>query len=121
MSQKPYATIDSDQLAERFERIAPDNENRSQGYALVDVLAPRHFERERIPGSTNIPLGQEDRFEERFDKDKEIVVYCASPQCDASEKTARELARRGFHRVVDYEAGLSEWRDRGRPLAGTGT
>ncbi len=29
-----------------------------------------------IPGSINIPQGNEDEFERRFAKDKEIIVYC---------------------------------------------
>ena len=113
-----YEKIEGPELADRLERIAPDNEHRRNGFALVNVLPREDFARARIPGSTNIPRGQEDVFEKRFDKDKEIIVYCASRQCDASEKAARELVRRGFRRVVDYEAGLREWRDAGHPLAG---
>lgn len=62
--------------------------------------------------------GQIDEFEARFDKGKEIVVYCASPSCDASPKVAAELAQRGFERVLDYEADMSGWRERGHEVEG---
>jgi len=119
MSEAGFAAISREQLVEKFDRYSPNNEDRSEGFALVHVLGREQFARERIPGSTNIPQGQEDAFEERFDKSKEIIVYCASSQCDASEKAARELASRGFKRVFDYQAGLRDWRDAGRPVVGT--
>ncbi|MGQ0593864.1 MAG: rhodanese-like domain-containing protein [Gammaproteobacteria bacterium] len=34
-----------------------------------------------IPGSINMPHDTEHLFERRFAKDKEIIVYCASPDC----------------------------------------
>ena len=118
MAEKKYETISSDALASRIQRTSPDNEDPNAGYALVNVLGREQFDRERIPGSANIPQGQEDDFEKRFAKDKEIIVYCGSPECDASEKAAEELARRGFQRVLDFEGGVSEWRDAGHPLTG---
>ncbi len=121
MPETTYETIDREELARKLDTTSPDNEDRSRGFALVNVLGPRHFQRERIPGSANIPQGDEEAFEARFDKDKEIIVYCGSPQCDMSAKSARELVRRGFRRVYDYEAGMSDWRDAGRPVAGAAT
>lgn len=116
-----FRTIDRDGLARRLERQRPDNGDRSQGYALVNVLGEEQFQQEHIPGSSNIPQGQEEAFEKRYAKDKEIVVYCASSECDASEKAAEELARRGFQRVVDYSAGLSDWRSAGGRVVGQET
>jgi rhodanese-related sulfurtransferase len=120
MPETPYAKIDGEELARKLERTAPNNEHRREGFALVNVLERTQFERARIPGSANIPHGEEDSFEKRFDKEKEIIVYCASPQCDASEKAARELARRGFRRVVEYEAGLRGWQESGHAVVGSG-
>jgi rhodanese-related sulfurtransferase len=112
MVQEAFATITTQQLLEMFEIEQPNNEHRERGYALVNVLRPEAFEREHIPGSINIPLGSDDQFEQRFAKDKEIIVYCASSDCDASTKVAQELARRGFHRVKDYEEDLRDWKER---------
>ncbi len=70
-----------------------------------------------IPGSINIPHGNEDVFERRFAKDKEIIVYCASPDCSASDNVAAALVTRGFRRVFDYAGGLSDWQQGGYSIA----
>ena len=113
-----YATITRDQLARKLETHAPDNESAREGFALVNVLGQEAFEREHIPGSINVPADEIDELEQRFDEGKEIIVYCASPSCDASPKVARKLAERGFRRVVDYEGGMSDWRKGGQPISG---
>ena len=110
-----FNTISRDDLAERIQRESPDNDDRQRGFALVNVLAPQSFVQSHIPGSINIPQGQEDLFEQRFDKGKEIIVYCASFDCSASPKAATELARRGFTDVYDYEGGMQDWQERSAP------
>lgn len=120
MTQGHVVTVGGEDLARRFYRTSPDNEHRSRGFALVNVLESEHFSRERIPGSTNIPAGHEMAFEARFDKDKEIVLYGTSDPSDASARAALELVRRGFRRVVHYEAGIQDWKRAGHPVAGTG-
>ncbi len=81
-------------------------------FTLVNVLSPEQFEREHIPGSVNIPLDQvEEEFPKQFDEDDDIVVYCASPSCQASPKAAEKLDSMGFTNVKDYEGGLSDWKE----------
>lgn len=121
MSAQRYETISSGQLDRRMTEESPNNTDPKEGFALVNVLAPRAFEEEHIPNSINIPGDELERFEERFDKDKEIVVYCASTECDASPKAAEELSRRGFGRVQDYEAGLRDWKESGHAVASGAT
>lgn len=117
MSDPRYATLGRADLERKLAETRPDNAHSTAGYALVNVLPREHFERAHIPDSINIPVGEEEEFERRFDRDKEIVVYCASPDCDASPKVAAELARRGFAYVQDYEEGLSEWQKAGHAVA----
>src|ERR1043165_4490332 len=62
---------------------------------LINTLAADQFEKTKIPGATNIPLASSD-FAARVEqegggKDKPIVVYCASQQCNSSEKAAEKL------------------------------
>lgn len=108
---RQFDTMNTDQLQQRLEQRSPNNSSASEGYALVNVLAPQAYDEEHIPGSINIPKGREDEFAERFDKEKEIVVYCASTDCQASPTVARRLTERGFSHVVDYQAGMSGWKD----------
>jgi rhodanese-related sulfurtransferase len=111
-------TIERSELLRRLTDEPPANEDAKEGYALVNVLAPEAFAREHIPNSINIPKGNEDEFERRFDRDKPIIVYCASPDCDASPTVAKRLIALGFREVFDYEGGMSDWKQGGNPVAG---
>jgi len=110
MQSRQYQTITAEALENRMKEESPNNVDEKEGYALVNVLGSDAFDEEHIRGSINIPKGKEDTFEDRFSKDKEIVVYCASTDCDASPKVAKELADRGFTRIVDFEAGMDGWK-----------
>lgn len=93
--------------------------------AVINVLDPDYFEAKHIPGSVNIPLSTPD-FEERVnsqvhDKNKPVVVYCASTECDASEQAAEKLERAGFSDVRDYAPGVAGWEEDGRELRGSET
>ncbi|MGH9894180.1 MAG: rhodanese-like domain-containing protein [bacterium] len=46
-----------------------------------------------------------------------MIVYCASPDCPASDDVAAALVSRGFRRVYDYAGGLSDWQQGGYPIA----
>lgn len=89
----------------------PLNEDRTEGYSLVNVLDQKSFITEHIPGSINIPKGQEEEFEKRFDKSKEIIVYCGSSECPASSEVAEKLTHKGFRNVVKFEVGMKGWKE----------
>jgi len=116
MAETDFDALTKEELRERLKSEQPDNENPRSGFALVNVLGEDAFREQHIPGSINIPKGEEEEFERRFNKDKEIIVYCASPDCDASPTVARELTDRGFDSIRDYEAGMSEWKEAGYPV-----
>lgn len=81
---------------------------------LVNTLAAEAFEKTRIPGAINVPLECDDfvaRVEhEAGGKDKPVVVYCASQQCESSEKAARKLESAGFTAVSRYKGGAAAWK-----------
>jgi rhodanese-related sulfurtransferase len=52
------------------------------------------------------------------DQSAEIVVYCASESCDASEKAARVLADLGYTNTRVYKGGKQDWIDSGLPVEG---
>lgn len=111
-------TIRGVELLRRLNEQPPDNEDRKEGYALVNVLEPESYAREHIPNSINIPAGKEDEFERQFDKTKRIIVYCSSPDCDASDSVAKRLIDRGYNQVIHYEGGMSDWKESDNPIAG---
>jgi rhodanese-related sulfurtransferase len=78
MSESERPPITRGQLAKKLDTASPDDEDTRRGYALIDVLQPEAFERERIPGSVDIPAKEIEVFENRFDEGEEIIVYFAS-------------------------------------------
>lgn len=93
---------------------------RDRDFELINVLPEAAFLKEHIPDSRNIPVDQEE-FEKRVeqvvgDKNKTVVVYCASKECDASPKAAKKLEAAGFSSVHDYEAGMKGWKEAGLPV-----
>jgi rhodanese-related sulfurtransferase len=82
---------------------------------LVNTLSAKSFETTRIPGAVNIPLDLVEflsRVEDQAGgKDKAIVVYCASQQCNSSEKAAEKLENVGFTAVADFAGGFRAWQE----------
>ena len=87
---------------------------RPRGLTLVNTLGAEAFEKTKIPGAVNIPLESGDfaaRVEqEAGGKDNPAVVYCASRQCNSSEKAAQKLEAAGFTAVSRYTDGAAAWR-----------
>lgn len=117
--REPHIPLTLDELETNLQAAPPDNESREEGYALVNVLEPEQYERAHIPRSINIPHEEIEEFEEHFDEDKKIVLYCASPDCPVSEEVAQSLSELGFRRVYDFAGGLSTWRQAGYPVEGS--
>lgn len=113
-----YQTIDRNELKRMMARQLLDNGDPEEGMALVNVLDADMHEQKHIPNSINIPVDELDRFEKRFSRAKDIVVYCASEDCDASPRAARALSEKGFVRVFDYEGGIEDWEKGNQPIAG---
>lgn len=92
-------------------------------FVLIDVLGAMSYAQRHLPGAINIP-GRGENFVAEVekavggDKNREVIVYCASFSCQASPAAAGKLADAGFTNVVDYEGGLADWEDAGYPFAG---
>ncbi|MCR9075740.1 MAG: rhodanese-like domain-containing protein [bacterium] len=90
--------------------------------AVINVLDESSYDAKHIPGSINVPLSEPD-FTDQVErraagKDAPIVVYCASEDCNASEKAARQLRSAGFTDVRDYTLGVQGWEIEGYQLQG---
>jgi len=86
---------------------------------LIEVLMPKPFNEAHIKGAINIPLNNiAKEASGRFNKDDEIVVYCADKECKASPAAAEKLETFGFSNVYDYEGGKKDWMEAGYPVEG---
>jgi rhodanese-related sulfurtransferase len=64
-------------------------QGQNGGLTLVNTLSAEAFRKTTIPGAVNVPLSDRDfaAHVERIagGKDKPVIVYCASQECDSSE------------------------------------
>lgn len=91
------------------------NELEHEDFVLINVLPRDVFKQDHIRTSVNVPVDSED-FAQTVDrisggKNRKIVVYCASFDCNASSKAAKTLAQAGFTQVYDYEGGTKDWNE----------
>jgi len=87
--------------------------DKHEDIAFINVLHREDFNREHIPGSVNVPYDESD-FAQKVEqiagsKQRPVVVYCASKECNASDKAAEKLEKAGFSKVYDYEGGTADW------------
>ncbi len=100
------------ELKHKIDQHPPNNLDRSHGYALINVLSPEEYRKAHIPESINIPKGREEEFENRFAKNKELILYCASSECPAASSVAKTLLNDyGFNNIIEYKGGMSDWRE----------
>jgi rhodanese-related sulfurtransferase len=95
------------------ETLEKMNGQKKEDFVLINVLPRKAFREAHIRTSINVPH-EDDGFETEVEKvaggkDRKIVVYCASKDCDASPKAARKLDDAGFEHVYDYEGGTRDW------------
>jgi len=91
--------------------------NREDDLVLIEVLSPDEYEQEHIKGAINIPLERvASEVKERFNPEREIVVYCANSACQASPTAAEKLDEIGFEKVYDYAEGKKDWKEAGYPM-----
>ena len=86
---------------------------------VINVLSEKWYRDCHIAGSINVPLDKLIYQMEHYDRDQEVVVYCALDACDASEKAYVLLRCMGFESVVDYRGGIKEWFQLGYAIEGS--
>lgn len=73
---------------------------------IIDVREPHEFSFGHIPNSKLLPLGQIDLRLKELDKEKEIIVVCASGM--RSSRAARILSANGY-KVKNLLGGMGSW------------
>ena len=85
---------------------------------IVEALPQEHYEDEHIPGAINIPHDEIQLKATHLipDKSGDVVVYCASAECQNSHIAAEALRRLGYTSVYEYTEGKKDWKEAGLPL-----
>jgi rhodanese-related sulfurtransferase len=105
--------------AEELLRLIEDDDP----VVIVDALPPMSYAHSHLPGAINLPPSAVDPSVLARcipDRNAEIVVYCANPDCEDSVATAQRLQALGYTNVHHYPGGKNEWREAGLPLERAG-
>jgi rhodanese-related sulfurtransferase len=85
------------------------------GVIFLDARDPADFQQAHIKGALNLPVRHFDlyypRMKDVLPKDAEIVVYCESPECNASLYLAENLIGLGYVHIVVMLKGWNAWED----------
>ena len=74
---------------------------------VLDVRAKSEWEENRIQGSVNVPLSQLEERVAEIDRDRPVVVHCATGY--RSSIASSILEKNGFANIADLVGGISAW------------
>jgi len=113
----------------RLARITPEELkgklDAGEPVSIFDLQGGRHSRRRRgIPSSVRIDPRRLERYgaydrktPTPLPRDREVILYCATPHEFASARVALAMRGRGFSRVRPLAGGLRAWQERGFPVA----
>ena len=78
-------------------------------FTLLDVRQPGEYEKNHIPGSKLIPIGELDKRLDEIDPSKPVLTYCAIG--GRSRVASQMLAGKGFDQVINMSGGIKSWDD----------
>lgn len=80
---------------------------------IINVLDENLYQDCHIKGSINIPSEKLLAKTSSWDKDKDVVVYCATATCSKSKNAYMLLQDLGFFNLHEYSGGIQEWLQKG--------
>ena len=93
----------------------------NRDFVLVDTLPPTAFAKAHLPKAINII--SDDILAQAAgalpDRNRTVVVYCASENCKRAGLSAQRLERLGYRHVHEFTGGKRDWRAAGLPFTGT--
>lgn len=86
-----------------------------EGIIVIDARSPEAYQKEHIPGATNIPHRKmSEETTKGLSREALVVAYCDGIGCNASTKGALNMTKLGF-RVKELIGGLDWWKRDGHP------
>lgn len=82
---------------------------------VVDVRGASEFSEGHIPGAKNVFVGTLPDHLDEIPKNKEVVIHCQSG--DRASTAYSILRRAGFDNILNYSAGMKEWKEENAVLA----
>ena len=97
----PVKSIDTEQARTYLDGKQVDD------VTILDVRQPKEYESGHIPGATLAPLPEITDHMDRIDRNKPLLVYCASG--GRSRVAAQLLSGQGFKDVINMAGGFHAW------------
>jgi rhodanese-related sulfurtransferase len=89
------------------------------GVCFLDARLPELYAQGHITGALNLPREHYEEYREQIlpllNKDKLIVIYCDSEECEVALELSEALLNEGFQRIAVFEGGWVEWEKSGYP------
>lgn len=88
----------------------------AKSVVILDVNGSKSYANGHIPSA--IDFSSVKNLSAKLPKDKNalIVAYCGGPRCSAYKKAATAAKKLGYTNVKHLSAGISGWKDAGKPL-----
>lgn len=101
IKKQQVATISAEQLKQKIDL--------NSDITLVNLLHEQVYVDCQIIGSISIPFARLLETVASWEKDKEIVVYCAQDNCNQADDAYEMMKDLGFLHVNIYHGGMKEW------------
>ncbi len=75
---------------------------------FLDVRQPKEYAHGHLPGAKLVPLGELENRLEELEKNRPIVVYCASGV--RSRVASQKLMNSGFNKIFNLTGGIKAWK-----------
>jgi ArsR family transcriptional regulator len=86
---------------------------------VIDVRPADEFALGHLPGASNVPLSELQRWLAKLPHGREVVAYCRGPYCVLSFDAVAALRAQGY-RARRMEDGYPEWKAAGLPVEPAG-
>lgn len=90
-----------------------DKMSKDSKLVVINVLDKNFYDDCHILNSINIPFNEIENKVKSWDKNKEIIIYCANKDCPASKKAYKVFLNLGFKNLFLFEGGIKEWYKKG--------
>lgn len=87
---------------------------------LLEALPEKYWKEAHLPGALQMDYKEVSIKADKLlpDKEAQVIVYCASTECQNSSIAALELQNLGYKNVHEYIEGKQHWIDGGLPVKG---
>jgi rhodanese-related sulfurtransferase len=110
---RPWVAITGDQAVELHRK----------GIPFLDARRTVVYEAGHIAGARSFPIWESTvddavkrLFEEGYDVNAPLVVYCSGGDCEDSHMLSQKLHGYGFNNALVYTEGFPDWEKRGLPV-----